>query len=284
MVHERIALGMPSLASYEIFSALEKAKELGFQSIMSLPGGPNTRHSLGEFPTLNFYEGSTQHREMVKNMLSGLKHISIHQAWDSNWETWIDCADYFGAKIVTVHPPAGGPQSRQELIAYFRRIGDYALHKGIRVGIENVGGKYDEYVCLIGSMNHPAIGATIDVGHCAYFTAVRAVENIDERIEVLNEILRRLVNDMGEKLYHFHLHNVRKTDWRDHRSVTNGIIDFPSLFAATRKIGYSGIFDIELEEPEMEKESSKSGEYLSQLIERILNDARGKGLPKDSEK
>ena len=60
MIHERIALGMPSLAGYEIFSALEKAKELGFQSIMSLPGGPNTRHSLGEFPTLNFYEGSTQ--------------------------------------------------------------------------------------------------------------------------------------------------------------------------------------------------------------------------------
>lgn len=266
MIHEQIALGMPSLAGYEIFSALEKAKELGFQSIMSFPGGPNTRHSLGEFPTLNFYEGSTQHLEMVKNMLSGFKHISIHQAWDDNWEAWIDCAHYFGAKIVTVHPPAGSPQSKQELIAYFRRIGDYALSKGIRVGIENVGGEYDDYVCLIKSVDHPAVGATIDVGHCAYFTQVRAVENIHERIAALNEILHKLVCDMGEKLYHFHLHNVRKTDWRDHRSVTNGVIDFPSLFAVAKGIGYSGMFDIELEEPEMEKESSQSGEYLSQLL------------------
>ena len=69
-------------------------------------------------------------------------------------------------------------------------------------------------------------------------------------------------------IYHFHLHNVRKTDWRDHRSVTDGVIDFPRLFDVIKKIGYPGLFDIELEEPEREKKSSESGKYLSELIMR----------------
>ncbi len=56
MFNEQIALGLPSLAGYELFDALSKARELGFQSLMSLPGGPNTKHFLGEFPTLNFYK------------------------------------------------------------------------------------------------------------------------------------------------------------------------------------------------------------------------------------
>lgn len=266
MINERIALGMPSLAGYEILSALEKAKELGFQSIMSLPGGPDTRHSLGEFPTLNFYEGAEQYLAELRDALSGFRNISIHQAWDTNWKDWIDCADYFGAEIVTVHTPASRSRSEQNQVVYFREVGDYAESRGIRIGIENVGGRYAEYVNLIKSVDHPAVGATIDVGHCAYFTEVRSIADLDEKTEMLNETLRRLVDNLQKKVYHFHLHNVRKTDWRDHRSVPDGVIDFSRLFEAVKKIEYSGLFDIELEEPEREKKSYESGRYLSQLI------------------
>ena len=271
MINERIALGMPALAGYDIFSALEKSKGLKFQSVMSLPGGPNTKHSLGEFPTFDFYDGSVQHRERLKEVLSGFKHVSVHQAWDENWRAWIDCADYFGAKVVTVHIPPAKPEdpkgeSKQNQITYFREIGDYAQGKGIKVGVENTGGEYADYVDLIGSIDHPAVGATIDVGHCAYFSEVRSIADVDDKVKVYNEILCRLVDDLGEKVYHFHIHNVRKADWRDHRAVTEGVIDFPRLFAAIKKIGYPGLFDIELEEPEREKKSSESGEYLSKLI------------------
>ena len=271
MINERVSLAVPSLAGYDIFSALEKAKELKFQSVMSFPGGPNTRHSLGEFPTLDFYDGSVQHLERLRKVLSGFKHVSVHQAWDESWRVWIDCADYFGAEVVTVHIPSAKPEdskgeSKQNPIAYFRAIGDYAQDRGIRLGVENTGGRYADYVDLIESIDHPAVGAAIDVGHCAYFWEVKSIADVDEKVRVYNETLCQLVEDLGEKVYQFHVHNVRKADWRDHRAVTEGVVDFPRLFAAIKKIAYPGLFDIELEEPEREKKSSESGEYLSRLI------------------
>lgn len=274
MFNERVSLGMPSLAGYELFSALGKAKELGFQSVMSLPGGPNTRHSLGEFPTFGFYEESLQYREQLKNILKSFKFISIHQAWDMDWKRWFDCADYFGAKIVTAHLPNLGTvlqpdDRRQKQITYFREMGDYARGEGIRIGVENSGGGYDEYVGLIKSIDHPAVGATIDVGHCAYFTEVSSIADLGKRSKTVNQVLCRLVEDLGEKLYHFHVHNVRKDDWRDHRSVAEGVIDFRHLFAVLKNVGYSGLFDIELEETKMEEKSSESGKYLSQLIMQL---------------
>ena len=274
MINERIALGMPSLPGYEIFSALEKAEELGFQSIMSLPGGPNTRHSLGEFPTLNFYEGTRQYRAKLKDALSRFKNISIHQAWDTSWQEWINCADYFGAGIVTVHVPASKSGPEQYQVPYFRKIGDYASNKGIRIGIENVGGRYAEYVNLVKSIDHPAVGATIDVGHCAYFEEVKSIADLDYRVNMLNQTLCRLVNDLREKVYHFHLHNVRKADWRDHRSIPDGVIDFTRLFEAIRGIEYSGLFDIELEEPEIVKKSYESGVYFNSLGIHSLGPSR----------
>ena len=54
--------------------------------------------------------------------------------------------------------------------------------------------------------------------------------------------------------------------WRDYRSVTDGVIDFPKLFATLKEISYSGLFDIELEEPEREKKSIETGKYLTELI------------------
>ena len=270
MINERIALGLPSLAGYDIISALKKAQELGFQSIMSLPGGPNANHSLGQFPTLDFYERSACQLAELRDLLEGFRHVSIHQAWDNNWRAWIDCASYFGAKIVTVHPPQKGNRLQKDSVAFFRDLGDYAEPKGIRVGVETVGGEYDDYLSLIRSLDHAAVGATIDVGHCAYFIEVSTIKDMDKRAEVLNDVLVRLVHDVGEELFHFHLHNVRKYDWRDHRTVSEGVIDFPRLFAVISEVGYSGIFDIELEEPEMEKACQISGGYLSRLIDQFL--------------
>lgn len=271
MFNERISLGMPSLAGYELFEALQKTKELGFKSVMSLPGGPNAKHSQGEFPTFNFYEADEEYKERLRSVLSFFLHISIHQAWNKDWKSWIDCADYFGAEIVTVH--AGKRKTDQTLeqflskrAKYLRQIGDYAQKNCIKIGVENEGGKYDDYICLIESLNHPSVGATIDVGHCAYFDEIKSVKSKDERVEALNELIRSMVKRLGEKVYHFHLHNVRKKDWRDHRSVTDGVIDFPFLIAALKEIGYSGLFDIELEEPEKEKKSQDSGQYLTELL------------------
>jgi len=268
ILSERVALGLPTLAGLELYEALETARAIGFQSVMSLPGGPNTRHSLGEFPTFRFYELNEDGRCRLKGMLKRFKHIAVHQAWDDDWKSWIDCAAYLEAEIVTIHhKPKATVEDQAE---FLRRIGDYAIGKGVRIGVENVGGDLKKFVSLIESVEHPSMGATLDVGHCAYFDDIKSISNLEERAKTLNDLMEKLVRELGGRLLHLHVHNVRLSDWRDHRSVPEGVIDFPRLVQTLKEIGYGGLFVIELEEPEMIEKARESGRYLS----RLLNERR----------
>ena len=238
MFNERICLGLPSLAGYKLPVAIEKVRALGFQSLMILPDGPNTYHSLGEFPTVSFYEGNEQQLQKEKEALSNFKHLSIHQAWDDEWKKWIDCATYFGAEIVTIHACK---------THFLPQIVDYIKGKNIKIGIENEGGKYTDYLDLIKTTDYPGVGATIDTGHCAYFSEVQEISNPEQRVKELNETILKLARELGDKVYHFHFHNVRREDFRDHRSIVQGIINFAQLFSTLGEIGYQGLLDLELD-------------------------------------
>jgi len=270
MFHERIALGLPSLAGYSLPEALDKAGVLGFQSVMSLPDGPRAAHSLGPFPTLGFYRSSDERRRETALALSHFRHVAVHQAWDDRWRDWIECAVWAGAATVTVHSgrPREGESSSAfvaERSAVLRRMGDYAAERGVRLGIENEGGTRQDYLELIASVDHPSVGATLDVGHCAYFRSCTAVDDPDERVHRLNEIILTMVRSLGDKLFALHVHDVRRSDWRDHRRVGSGVIDFPAVFAELRQVRFTGLMEIELEEPEREAAAFRTGEYLTAL-------------------
>jgi len=270
-MHEQVSLAMPSLAGYELFDALDKAEELGFEAVMGFPGGPRTSHSQGEFPHLGYYDGDEAHREEVRDRLSPFARLSIHQAWDDEWRAWIDCAAYFRAEIVTVHATprsdgmdlAGYLQKEGERL---RKIGDQAAEEGIRIGVENAGGSRSDYQSLLAAVQHPVVGATIDVGHCAYFTEVQGIEDTGERVVALNDTILELARELDDYLFHFHVHNVRRSDWLDHRSLVGGTIDFTRLVEELTEAGYTGLFDMELEEPDKEEAARASGEYLGRLL------------------
>jgi len=287
MFDERVVISVTGcFPGCDLFHSLQRARELGFQSVAVMPQGP-AKHSLGELPTLNFYEADEAQRERVKKAMSGFKRISIHQAWDNEWRKWIDCAKYLGGEIVTVHYR---PRKEDEPWAEFwktegqrlREMGDYAQKNGIKIGVENAGGSYEDYVRLVKSLEHPAIGATIDVGHCAYFDEVKSVASIGERAKALKEVICRLVRELGERVLHFHIHNVRRYEsvdftripspyWKpgslvDHRCVPEGEIDFPRLFSVLKEIGYAGMFELELEEPDREEKALEPARYLTKLI------------------
>ena len=276
MFDERIALALPSLAGYDLFPALAKARALGFQSVMGFPGGPRTSHSLGEFPTFGLYGADEAHRAHLRQALRDFRHLSMHQAWDTEWRAWVDCAAEIGAEVLTVHARIPGvgrgrDEALSERAEALRWIGDYAGEKGIRVGVENEGGRCVDYLQLIERADHPSVGATIDVGHCAYFDVVKRIENVDERVDMLNRMIGNLVEvlEAENKLFHLHVHNVRREDWRDHRRATEGVVDFPAVFAKLKAVGYSGLFDIELEEPEREKTAAETGAYLTALCREV---------------
>ena len=270
MYDERIALGLPSLAGYGLFEALRVARDLGFRSVMGLPSGPNARHSLGTFPTFGLPNRDEAHVQRLRAALRPFRRVSVHQAWNTEWREWIDCAADLRAGMLTVHaglparlalaaPDRGDPRD------WLRRIADVAQARGIRVGVENEGGTVGAFVHLIRTADHPNLGATLDVGHCAAFARVRTLDRAAPKAEELNSTIEALVRDLGEKLFLLHLHNVRAVDWRDHRSVPHGVIDYPRLFDSLSSTGYSGGFDIELEEPEREHAAAETGRYLNGL-------------------
>jgi len=271
MFHESICLGLPSLAGYSLSEALAKARELGFQSVMSLPDGPNAKHSLGPFPTLGYDDPAS--RGQLQGLLAGFARISIHQAWNQDWQSWIDCAKLVGAEVVTVHAGLCQGDADEWLAAtarHWRLVGDYAQAHGIRIGVENEGGPRDIYLRLIREIGHPAVGATIDLGHCAYFGEVTGEPDLAQRVMLLNQMIDDVLGELGDQVLAVHAHNVRVADWRDHRSVASGAIDYPQAFRALARIGFRGCIDIELEEPAMERACAETGACLDALYRSAL--------------
>ena len=285
-IDERIACTATGcFAGADIYEALHKIHQLGFQSVAVMPGPAEkpVKHSLGRLPTLNFYDADPATRQRMKRTLAVFKHISIHEAPNDLWQQCVDCAHALGAEIVTIHPRP--PQRNQSIEAYlqdwtsqYHTMGDYAQKRGVKIGIENVGGPYDRYVKLIRAIKHPAVGATIDVGHCAFFDEIRSLGNNANRTAAFNAVIDRLIRDLAGSIVHFHVHNVRPYEqvdfsripnpyWKpgtlvDHRSIDEGEVDFNKVFAAVKAVGYRGGFEIELEEPDQEAKLLKSGKYL----------------------
>lgn len=284
---ERIVISVTGcFAGYGIFDALGKAKELGFQSVAVFPDG-QPKHSLGELPTLGFYNADDAWRKRIKEKLSSFKRSSIHQAWDSEWKKWIDCAEYFGSEIVTIHQPLRKNDESLERylenqVHFYCQVADYAQSRGVRIGMENTYGAYEDYVRLVKAIDHPSVGATIDVGHCAYFEEVKSIGDIDKRVSILNDTICQLVNDLASKVYHLHVHNVQRSERMDfsrfpdrrsppgslidHRCINEGEIDFQRMLSVLKEIGYYGMFELELEEPDKEQKAIASALYLSRLL------------------
>ena len=78
----------------------------------------------------------------------------------------------------------------------------------------------------------------------------------------------QVVNLLGSKIQHFHLHDVRQVDWRDHRTAGSGIIDYDRLFTFLSEMNYEGAFTFELEEVDIESALEASKRFVDALMDR----------------
>jgi sugar phosphate isomerase/epimerase len=161
-----------------------------------------------------------------------------------------------GAETVTTHviPRTGRDLSdfRQDVVDFYRELGDVAANAGLTVTIETgyppgIG----QFASLIHEIGHPAIGANVDVGH------LRGLVTEDEReapaiVAAYNDLLARHMDSLGERIYHVHLHDVQVEGLRDHRECGSGIIDYEAIFRRLLEVGYSGMMTFELEEADAE--------------------------------
>jgi sugar phosphate isomerase/epimerase len=282
---ERIAFALASLAGFGLEKALRTGTELGFKGVAVLPCR-GQRHSLGEFPGFDFADIDRDGGKRISAMLAGFPHKALHapfldlplftynqpiaaEALRQTKES-IRTAAAIGARVVTVHANNRlffkMEEYWRDMIVVFRELGDLAAERGVRIGIETgFPGTVESYTGLIREIDHPMVGATIDTGHVGYYVDA-PLRRTAQGAAALDRCLEEMGTALGRKLFHLHLHDVRLSDWRDHREVGSGVIGFKAFFALLDRIGYEGLYEFELEEEDRTGALARSRRQVLSLL------------------
>jgi sugar phosphate isomerase/epimerase len=158
------------------------------------------------------------------------------------------CCAALGVKNVVVHPGAGDgyttAEEQRELhrlnTECFGMLADYAAELGLKIALENMmdskrtgrrgfGARPEDLIDLLADLDHPALGICFDTSH-AHVQALSCADAI-----------RRF----GPLLCATHISD-NDGSGDQHLTPGGGTIDWPSVVAALRDIGYSGIFNLEI--------------------------------------
>lgn len=285
-----LGVNTASLAGYPLDRALETAARIGFQGV-ELLAFEGATHSQGELCGVWFHDLDTAAKDRLLRLLEPIPRRSLHAPFsDAPLLTYnkrtrenamaqiretIDLAAFVGATAIATHANRRNNLPLEvfwpEMLDVYRRLGDYALShgNGVKLGVET---GYPEGVRtlarLVKEIDHPAVGATVDVGHVRG-SVPKDQWGTPEGITRLNDDLHWLLDALGDKLIHFHIHDVRRADFRDHRGLgnleENGVIDFPRLLDHVQRLDYAGLWILELEEPDREEALIRTREYLASL-------------------
>jgi sugar phosphate isomerase/epimerase len=263
LINERIAITDAAFLNYDLPRAVAKLHELGFQSIAIHHGGPRRTN----FPTLGFEKANPAQRRQAIDLMKSMRHISIHEnSEQDDFRPWIDGAVAVGAKVVTIHEKPGVPIAVQ--VARLRAAGDYAAARGVRIGVENTRGPYADFVALVKSIKHPAVGCTVDTGHIAYLNEVKSLEDPVERTAAYNNHLEKMLRAVKDQLCHLHVHNIRlKSGFIDHYADIEGPLDATRLFRVLNELNYDGMIVLELHrDTETMEEKAAYGRHISKIM------------------
>jgi sugar phosphate isomerase/epimerase len=278
---DRLGFSTASLARTSLADACRLGLELGFKTIEFL-GFDGYCHSQGPLAGFYFEHMAEGEREELRDLAAQFKHISTHaqffelpllspnpslrEAAVRQLEIAIEAVAYLGGTTTVTHAGLKAThsleESWEELVALYRRLGDQATERGARVTIETCfPARVDDFARLIHDIDHPAVGANVDVGHLTSQVPPE-VKGTPEEGSFYNDLLEQHLRSLGDKLYHFHLHDVRAGDLRDHRACGRGIIDYARLLRVAAEIDYAGVFVFELEEPDQVKALAESRQCL----------------------
>ena len=288
----RVGASTACFAGFSLLEAIAHLERLGFGTIEVITY-TGARHSVGDIPGFSFASSTPREREAVFAATRGFRHITGHlpfqgvSLFSSDARTReaglvqirsaLDGLAYLEGQLGVMHMGSPGTGRRfrdiwQPMIDTLRMLGDYAGERRLKIGVETMQpDSIREYVDLIAETRHPAVGAAIDTGHIRGAREVGVPterRNTDEARARFNDVLDTLVSSVGGQLVHFHISDVRATDWVDHKTIGSGIIDFPRLFATIRRTGYRGLFVLELEEPNQLAAVEQSKKYVEGLMRR----------------
>ncbi len=255
-----------AIDGYGLLQAVNKIRELGFPAIeIHTMGEPEPR--AGRFPGFQFDRLTTRQRDEIKSALAGFERVTAHLPYTGlNYmadaeavktvEIAMEGAAFFGGTLAVLHPqPLPGAELEARWAEYLKRFrgwGDRARNLGLRLALEtgyprSVRG----FVRLIREIAHESVGATIDVGHQSRYEELITRVKPEDRatpagIGAYNDTTMAIVERLGSKVFHFHVHDIDPQTWQEHKPLVHGFVDYPGLAAALRKSGYAGLWMLEL--------------------------------------
>jgi sugar phosphate isomerase/epimerase len=260
-----------AIKGYSFVQAVDLLKKIGFPIIEIHPmGKPGA--TPGEFPGFTFDKLTEQEKAAMKAALKGVPHITAHLPYTGHdyfakdeavaeaavkvVDTALEGSAYFGAEVCVFHPKPGGGQTLESqwpvMLQRIRRWGDLAKRHNIRIALETgYPPSIKDYIRLIKEVDHPAVGATIDVGHQSKYAELVAKVRPEDRgtpagIRAYNDTTLAITEALGPKAFHFHIHDIEPATWAEHKPLGLGFVDYPRLFALLNKINFSGYLVFEI--------------------------------------
>jgi len=267
---DRLGFSTACLAGHSIVEAAELGWRLGFRSI-ELLAFDGYRHSRGDLAGFYFERMDATEQLVLKNLVEPFEHVSTHapfidiplfapnpgirEAAARQIEIAIEATAYLGGETTTCHAAWKQGYALEEywgeMLETFRALGDRAAEAGITLTIETghpTG--VETFARLLHEIAHPSVGANVDVGHLVGYLPPE-VKGTEEGAELYRRTLLEQLEALGEKVYHFHLHDLRLDDFRDHRAAGRGFLDYSEIMGWCEQAGYQGLWAFELEEPDL---------------------------------
>ncbi len=267
-----------AVPGYSMFDAIALVRDLGFQAIeIHAMGVPDPIP--GHFPGFQFDRLTDGMKQRIRKALSPFRQITAHLPYKElhyfsrnepiaefsarQVDIAIEGAAYFGAKVAVLHPlePSGYSEEQgwDVMLRRVRQWGDLAGRHKMRLAMETgYPRSVHGFVRLVKEVDHPCVGATIDVGHQSQYEELVARVKPDQRstsaaIRAYNDTTISIIEQLRDKVYHLHVHDIEPTTWKEHQPLGLGFVDYPRLIRVLREVRYNGLLILEITGPAAEK-------------------------------
>ncbi len=264
----------PYYPGYDLYRSIGILHGIGFQTIELHPMGvPEAVPGMPPGFELDLID--EDERQKLREALTPFQYVSTHLPWvDTPYfspfspshefgvrriDAALDATAFVGAEVANIHVQRSAHLSMEDawprMLGAFRRWGDMAADRGFKLSIETgYPESVKDFVRLIQEVDHEAVGATIDVGHQKNYAELTArVEPEDkgtpEGIRAYNDVTHQIIDELGPKIFHMHVHDIEPDTWAEHKPLVHGFVDYPRLIAKLRKIDYEGLLVFEIGGP-----------------------------------
>lgn len=266
-----------AVTGYGLYQSIDLLAGLDLRQIEIHPMG-RPEPTPGKFPGFEWDKLDPSERRKLKQALKPFRHITSHLPYTGlDWmskdesrrvssirtvETALRGSAELGAALCVLHLQQCADSELEAhwnpLLDRVRAWGDLAKKSGTKLAIETMFPRsVRDFVRFVKEVDHSSVGCTIDVGHQSKYAEL--VERVKpearatpEGIRAYNDTTLAIVNGLGSKVWHYHVHDVDPATWIEHKPLVHGFVDYARLYDAMRANGYKGFLLLEIGGPAAE--------------------------------